>query len=164
MMIIMSLCLHLISYVWTICQMKMSVNYWNLMKRKLNISCVSFFYCEVSNIHHPLWSCQIEVRSKGILVVSLIAFVMCEHVDKNGHALTYTTIVHWKKQNWANYVWRNRHSMVEWTNFAVWLRLSVYVCVCVAFLFIQAKEVEKNAHHYLLARCVLVDTLKLITT
>jgi PhoPQ-activated pathogenicity-related protein len=95
MMIIMSLCLYLISYVWTICQMKMSVNYWNLMKRKW-ISLV-FFYCEVSNIHHPLWSCQIEVRSKGILVVSLIAFVMCERVDKNGHALTYT-IVHWKSK------------------------------------------------------------------
>jgi hypothetical protein len=129
------------------------------MKRKWIslLCCFFFFYCEVSNKHHPLWSCQIEVRSKGILVVSLIAFVMCERVDKTGHALTYT-IVHWKKQNWANYVETNRQSMVEWTNFPVWFLLSV----C-CFSNHSSRE---NVHHYLSQYdvCVLVDTLKLITT
>ena len=38
------------------------------------------------------------------------------------------------------------------------------VCVCVALLIIQANEVEKCSSLYLLKRCVLVDTLKLITT
>jgi len=127
---------------------------------KMNISCV-FFYCEVSNIHHPLWSCQIEVRSKGILVVSLIAFVMCERVDKNGHALTYT-IVHCKKQNWANYV--STETDNQWSNEQIVPSYGChYVYVC-CFSNQWSKRSIENAHHYLFSRCVLVDTLKLITT
>jgi hypothetical protein len=121
-----------------ICQMKMSVNHWNLMKRKW-ISLVCFFlYCEVSNIHHPLWSCQIEVRSKGILVVSLIAFVMCERVDKNGHALTYT-IVHWKsKIEQIMYI----ETDIQWSNEQIF-PYGCYDVYCIAALIIRAKEVEK---------------------
>lgn len=130
---------------------------------KMNISYVFFsVYCEVSNIHHPLWSCQIEVRSKGILVVSLIAFVMCERVDENGHALTYT-IVHEKKrkQNWANYPKSSRYK--AWSNEQIFPYECYSVCVCRLPIH-SSKRSRENAHHYLFARDVLVDTLKLITT
>jgi hypothetical protein len=62
---------------------------------------------------------------------------MCERVEKNGHALTYT-IVHWKsKIEQIMYI----ETDIQWSN----EQIIPYDCyyVCVAFRIIEAKEVEK---------------------
>jgi hypothetical protein len=77
------------------------------------------------------------------------------------------------KVNWANYLERNRQSMVEWTHLAVGIAALSFTTIDVARWLIQAREVEEkdrqNAHHYLCTimvcacRHTYTHTLRLIT-
>lgn len=117
------------------------------------------------SIHHLLYSCQRgrEVRSKGIRVVSLIALLevwTCREKWTRAHVYHCPLT----KANWANYLdKRERETDIQWSNEQI-SPYGFFENMYVACRIIEANEVEKNAHHYLPERCVLVHTLQLITT